>query len=62
MSFQAMLYDEEGKLLNSQFLKGIDVIDSGRTLAFDAHIIKIENIRNTSKHSAPINGSTKGRG
>ncbi|OMO77622.1 Glycosyl transferase, family 31 [Corchorus olitorius] len=38
---QIMLYDGSKKLINSRFLKKDEVIQSGETIAFDAHLVDI---------------------
>ena len=38
---QVMLYDANKNLLNSRFLKKDEVIKSGETLTFDAHLVDV---------------------
>lgn len=40
-SIQVMLFDASRKLLNSRFLKKDEVLRSGESIAFDAHLVEI---------------------
>ena len=39
--FQAMLYDETRRLLDSKFLQNEEIIRAGESLRFDGHIVDI---------------------
>lgn len=44
MHYQALLYDDCEKLIDSRFLKKGEMIESGGTLTFEAHLVDIGSL------------------
>lgn len=43
--YQAVLYDETKRLLDSRFLKNEETINAGVTMRFDGHIVDIVELK-----------------
>jgi hypothetical protein len=52
--FQVLLYDADRKLLDSRFLKKDEVIRSGESIAFNAHLIEIGEPEGNNKSPADL--------
>ncbi|CAK9310874.1 unnamed protein product [Citrullus colocynthis] len=61
---QAMLFDENRKLLDSRFIKKDEAVKSGESIAFDAHLVEIGECEKDHKPpKTPLNpGSSSGEG
>lgn len=51
------MYDDSEKLIDSRFLKKDEVVESGVTLTFEAHLVDIGNLERENHPSANQNAS-----